>query len=92
MTIAHALILQVKGQPHTLITWGTLKIAAFDQVRVCLTSEPVLAFPDFSKPFVIFTDASDYGFRAILSQLNENGKDRSLAYASRQLNKTEQNI
>jgi hypothetical protein len=57
---------------------------------MCLTSEPVLAFPDFSKPFVIFTDASDYGLGAVLSQLDENGKDRPIAYASRHLNKTEQ--
>jgi hypothetical protein len=89
-TIAHALIVQAKGQPHTLITWGTEEITAFDQLRMCVTSEPVLAFPDFSKPFVIFTDASDYGLGALLSQLDENGKDRPIAYASRYLNKTEQ--
>jgi hypothetical protein len=89
-TIAHALIIQAKGQPHTPITWGAEEITAFDQLRMCLTSEPVLAFPDFSKPFVIFTDASDYGLGAVLSQLDENGKDRPIAYASRHLNKTEQ--
>ena len=89
-TIAHALIIQAKGQPHTKITWGAEEITAFDQLRMCLTSEPVLAFPDFSKPFVIFTDASDYGLGAVLSQLDENGKDRPIAYASRHLNKTEQ--
>ena len=57
---------------------------------MCLTSEPVLAFPHFSKSFVIFTDASDYGLGAVLSQLDENGKDRPIAYASRHLNKNEQ--
>lgn len=50
----------------------------------------MLAFPDFSKHFVIFTDASDYGLGAILSQIDVNGKDRPITYASRHLNKTEQ--
>ncbi len=89
-TIAHALIVQAKGQPNTLITWGTEDIKALDQLRMCLTSEPVLAIPDFSKPFVIFTDASDYGLGAVQSQLDENGKKRPIAYASRHLNQTEQ--
>jgi hypothetical protein len=40
-TIAHALIVQAKEQPQTPITWGTEEITAFDQLRMCLTSEPV---------------------------------------------------
>jgi len=50
----------------------------------------VLAFPVFSKQFVVFTDASDCGLGAILSQIDVNGKDRPIAYASKHLNKTEQ--
>ena len=54
-------MVQAKGQHQTLITWGKEEIAAFNQLRMCFTSEPVLVFPDSSKPFVIFTDTSDYG-------------------------------
>jgi hypothetical protein len=57
---------------------------------MCLTSEPVLAFLDFSGLFVIFTDASNYWLGAVLSQLDENGKNGPIAYARRHFNKTEQ--
>ena len=45
-----------------------------------LITEPVLALPDFSLPFVIETDACDAGIGAILSQ-----KGHPLAYVSRAL-------
>jgi len=56
-----------------------------------LCEEPVLQYPDFSKPFIITTDASGTAIGAILSQgLIE--KDRPITpYASRILNNVEKN-
>ena len=48
-----------------------------------------MAYPDFEKPFVLITDASKYGFGAILSQITD-GQDKVIAYASRATNKFEQ--
>ena len=55
-----------------------------------LCSEPVLQYPDFSKPFNITTDASGCAVGAVLSQ-GEIGKDRPIAYASRLLQGAELN-
>lgn len=61
---------------------------SFDSLRRALISAPVLAHPDFSKPFILDTDASDVAIGAVLSQVH-NGMERVIAYASRTLSKAE---
>jgi len=63
---------------------------AFDILKGKLTTAPVLRYPDFTRQFTIATDASDYAIGAVLSQ-GSVGQDRPIAYASRILNKAEQN-
>ena len=62
---------------------------AFEELRRKLTSAPVLAFPDYSRPFTLDTDASGTGLGAVLSQVDEDGKERVIAYASRTMSKAE---
>ena len=61
----------------------------FDTLRVRLVSAPILAFPDFSKQFIVDTDASEDGIGGVLSQLHEDGTEHVIAYASRSLTKAE---
>ena len=56
-----------------------------------LISPPVLAFPDHSKPNILDSDASDGGIGSVLSQEQDNGLERVIAYGSRVLSKTERN-
>ena len=71
-------------------TW-TQQCEAFSNLKECLTSAPILALPDWSKPFIVDTDASDFGIGAILSQCQEDGKEHVISYASRLLTKPERN-
>jgi len=70
--------------------WTKEQQKAFDVLKEKLTTAPVLHYPDFTRQFTIATDASDYAIGAVLSQ-GPIGQNRPIAYASRILNKAEQN-
>ena len=53
-------------------------------------SPPILAFPNFSQQFILFTDASDSAIGGVLSQIRD-GQERVISYWSRQLQKVERN-
>ena len=50
-----------------------------------MTSPPILAYPDFERPFILYTDASSFALGAILSQKDDQKRERVIAYASRTL-------
>ena len=54
---------------------------AFNDLSTALTAATVLAYPDYSKPFIVETDASDKGLGAVLSQ-KQDSKLRVITYAS----------
>jgi len=70
--------------------WNEVQDKAFKELRDLLYSEPLLQYPDFIKPFIVTTDASESAIGSILNQ-GTIGKDLSIAYTSRLLNKVEQN-
>lgn len=68
--------------------WNQECTKAFESLKTSLTQAPILQYPDFTKPFIITTDASKIAISAILSQ-GEIGTDLPVAYASRKLIDTE---
>ena len=64
---------------------------AFQTLRRCLVTAPILAYPDPAKRFVVDTDASKESLGAVLSQLDEDGSERVIAYYSKSMTQPERN-
>ena len=71
-------------------TWTSACQSAFDMLKRCLTHSPILAYPDFSREFLLHTDASATALGAVLCQ-QRDGVEQVIAYWSRQLTKPERN-
>ena len=65
-------------------------LEAFDHLKAACLQAPILAFPDFDKPFLLEMDTSGKGLGAVLSQKQADGRYHSIAYASHVMNKTQQ--
>ncbi|WVZ71943.1 LOW QUALITY PROTEIN: hypothetical protein U9M48_020471 [Paspalum notatum var. saurae] len=66
--------------------WSPKREEGFQELKKLLTTAPVLAQPDVTKPFDVYYDASGQGLGCVLMQ-----EGRVIAYASRQLRKHEAN-
>ncbi|KAE8185880.1 hypothetical protein CF328_g7409 [Tilletia controversa] len=71
--------------------WGERERAAFDDIRQAITHAPVLARPNFDKPFVLAVDASKTGLGGVLSQVDDEGRERPVLFLSRQTTAGEKN-
>ncbi|KAI8436675.1 hypothetical protein MSG28_010163 [Choristoneura fumiferana] len=70
--------------------WEEEQTTAFAKLRELLTTSPILAQADHTKPYIIKTDASSYALGAVLVQ-GEGDKEHPVEYASRLLTKAERN-
>ena len=62
---------------------------AFDALKEALCAAPVLGYTDFTREFILETDASLKGLGTILSQQDKDGSIHVIAYASRSLHPSE---
>lgn len=81
-----------KGQQSSRepVTWTTACQEALEQLITAITNPPVMAYPDYSEPFILHTDASEQGLGAALYQRQE-GKLRVIAFGSCTLTAAERN-
>lgn len=74
----------------TPVVWGERHTKALNCLIDYLVSAPILVYPDFAKPFMLYTDASKDGLGAALYQ-EQNGKVKTIGFASRTLTIAERN-
>ncbi|KAK3514314.1 hypothetical protein QTP70_013800 [Hemibagrus guttatus] len=90
-SVAGPLTSLLSGKPKRL-AWTDQARAAFQQLKDCFTTAPILRHPDPDLPFVVEVDASSSGLGAVLSQRHgEPGKLHPCVYYSRKLTATEAN-
>ena len=70
-------------------TWTEEHQAAFETLRDILTSNQVMCYPDFTKPFWIKSDASLSAIGFVLTQ-KIDGKEKVISYGSKKLSPTQQ--
>ncbi len=75
----------------TPFRWTEEQRASFDNLKKLMTEAPLLVYADFTKPFILETDASKEGLGAVLAQRTDNNQVHPIAYASRTLLAHEQN-
>jgi len=73
-------------------TWSGREQMAFEDLKMAVTTAPVLMSPQDSEPFRVEADSSDFATGAVLSQqLTVDGKWHSVAFYSKSLSSMERN-
>jgi hypothetical protein len=75
---------KAKGTMKVPWHWDEVHQRAFDHVKATIAKDVVLAYPDYSKVFEIYTDDSNKQLRAVITQDN-----RPIAFLSRKLSHTQ---
>jgi hypothetical protein len=70
--------------PRVPFRWTQREQKAFDAVKAMISQSAELVYPDFDKPFDIYTDASDYQLGGVLMQ-----EGRPLAFWSQKCDETQ---
>ena len=82
-TLACPLTDLTKKSQSTIVNWTADCEEAFRKLKERLCTSPVLHSPDFTREFLLQTDASERGVRAVLSQRDDSGADHPIAFFSR---------
>jgi hypothetical protein len=77
-------VTRAKGTKKAPWHWDEVHQRAFDHIKATIAREVVLAYPDYSKVFEIYTDASSKQVGAVITQEN-----RSIVFFSRKLSTTQ---
>ena len=75
---------------ETVFDWTSSCEEAFNTLKEKLMTPPILAYPDYNKPYILQTDASGESLGMILAQ-KQGSLERVIAYAGKRLTASEKN-
>lgn len=75
----------------TNFIWDNDAQKAFDVLKTKLTTAPILAYPDFDKEFILYTDASANAIGYVLGQRDDDKRERVICFSGRGLRASEKN-
>eukprot|EP00794_Sanderia_malayensis_P010577 gene10577-11699_t len=78
-------------QKDVKFEWNNNCQDSFEDLKDQLISSPILGFPDTNKDYVLYTDASDVGIGAVLTQKDKDGADKVISFASKAFSSAEKN-
>jgi hypothetical protein len=84
---AHVLVQLADLTGNKPFTWNETKQQAFNEMKAILAFDYINAYPDYNKPFHIYSDASDHQLGAAILQ-----DGRSITYFSKKLTPTQKII
>ena len=91
--ISTPLVALTKGHPkkgkRVKIEWNDEAEKAFNTFKERMCNDVILKFPNYEKPFRIHTDASQTSIGGVLSQLDDENRDRPICFFSKVLTDTE---
>ena len=89
-TVAAPLTDLTRKSAPNIVQWSEACNNAFKELKDRLCGSSILSSPDFLKPFILQTDASDRGAGVVLSQIGEDGEEHPVGYYSRKFQPREE--
>ena len=94
--IAKPISLLVSGEnaskKRSLVEWTAECQQASEQLKELSSQTPILAYPNYKKPFKLHTDASERELGAVLYKKQDDSTDHVIVYASHTLSKSEKKL
>ena len=75
----------MSGKSKTKFNWTDRHQQAFENIKKIVAKETLLTYPDFTIPFDVHTDSSDYQLGGVVSQLG-----KPIAFFSRKFKSKQQ--
>ena len=82
--------LQLLTRKQAKLQWSPECQITFAALKTLLINPPISHYPDFSKPFILYTDASGAAIGCTVSLKDDTGADCAICYAGRALEVGEQ--